>query len=313
VDVRNHAKPPGGGDDVLKTLLTRLSQHVREHAESPDETVSALQVCAAEIRRLAQQAMDDDARDDLDLVSDLLLEIEISIARSERRWSRLTYDLHDGALQNVAVMRMHLSAFRSQLQKAPTERSELADITAFADELESGLRSLDSSLRELIESFETPAVADQPFEEAIHDFVRDFASDTEIPVAVDIKGPFEVLTRSQRIALFRIFVEAMANVRQHSDARKVWVHARVQGRQARLRVRDNGRGLDVKRTPARAAKRGRLGLVGMAERARLLGGQLDVDSKPGGPTTIAVSIPAGRVEDRRPAPVRRRPRRTTRS
>ena len=54
---------------------------------------------------------------------------------------------------------------------------------------------------------------------------------------------------------------------------------------------DDGRGFEVAKTLIRAAKRGRLGLVGMGERVRLLGGSFDVDSRPGGPTSISLVLP----------------------
>jgi signal transduction histidine kinase len=300
------------GGDLLSALLVRLAPRVSESAESPSDAASALQVCAAEVRRFADQAEEEDAREGLELVSELLLEVAALIERSERRWSRLAFDLHDGALQEVSALRMHLHAFRVRLAKSrPKEPSGLDRVLAFTDELEVRLQSLDNSLRELVESFESPALVDQPFEEAVRTFARQYASDAGISVAVDLRGDFDSLTRSQRIALFRILVEAMTNVRQHSGADRAWVSMRVQDGRARLRVRDNGRGFDVRRTPPRAAKKGRRGLVGMAERARLLGGQFDVGSQPGGPTTITATIPAGRVDEPRPA-VKRRAQKATR-
>jgi two-component system nitrate/nitrite sensor histidine kinase NarX len=290
---------------VLKALLPRLAEHARERGESPAEALSALQLSAAQIRRLSQQVIGDGIRDDLDLVSELLLEVEISMVRSERRWTRLTYDLHDGALQEVTAMRLELSAFRSQLQKGREGQPGVDHMIEFTDELDARLHSLDGSLRELIESFETPALADQPFEEAVHELVRTFEADTGIPTTIDLKGPFQTLTRSQRIALSRILTEAMINIRRHSNAKEVWIRARVHSGQAHLRIRDNGHGFDAKRTRAQAARHGHLGLAGMTERTRLLGGQLTIDSKPGGPTTITASLPAG--------PVQEHPRRVTRS
>jgi signal transduction histidine kinase len=59
-------------------------------------------------------------------------------------------------------------------------------------------------------------------------------------------------------------------------------------------VTDNGRGFDVERTLVQAARKGRLGLVGMSERVRLLGGRFDLQSSPGGPTTISAKIPRWR-------------------
>jgi signal transduction histidine kinase len=59
-------------------------------------------------------------------------------------------------------------------------------------------------------------------------------------------------------------------------------------------VTDNGRGFDVERTLVQAARKGRLGLVGMSERVRLLGGRFDLQSSLGGPTTISAIIPRWR-------------------
>jgi signal transduction histidine kinase len=279
---------------------------VSEKAASSSEAASALQVWASELRRFVEQARAEDAEEGLELLSDLLLEVAVLMERSERRWLRLAFDLHDGALQEIAALRMEVQAFRSGLRKPPVdETSSLDRLAEFTDELDARLQKIDSGLRELVESFETPALADQPFEESVRGFVREFVSDTDITTSVDLRGDFQSLTRSQRITLFRILVEALTNVRQHSGADRAWVSLRVQGGRARLRVRDNGKGFDVKRTPRRAAQRGRRGMLGMAERVRLLGGQFDVGSQPGGPTTITATIPAGRVDELQPTLERR--------
>jgi signal transduction histidine kinase len=68
-------------------------------------------------------------------------------------------------------------------------------------------------------------------------------------------------------------------------ARRGHVHAEIT---------DNGHGFHVERTLIRAARNGRIGLVGMSERARLLGGRFDVRSAPGGPTTVSIALPAWR-------------------
>ena len=289
------------GGDLLTALLTRLSPHVSEGFESSSEAASTLEICAAEIRRVVQQPNDEVAREGLEVVSDLLLEVARSIEGSERRWARLAFDLHDGALQEVAAMRMNLHAFRAGLRKARAEKPSRVDRTiAFMDELDSRLQRLDRDLRRLIESFESPALADEPFKDSVRRFVHEYASDPGISVAVDVRGDFDTLTRSQRIALLRILVEALMNVRRHSRADRAWVSVRVRNGWARLRVRDNGRGFDIRRTPQRAARRGRRGLVGMAERVRLLGGLFEVESQPGGPTRITATIPAGQVDELRP-------------
>ena len=98
-------------------------------------------------------------------------------------------------------------------------------------------------------------------------------------------------TQSQRIAILRVVQEALSNVRDHSGASRVRVAVSIGHGHLRAEVSDDGSGFDVARALGVAERTGRLGLVGMAERMRLLGGRLDVRSSPGGPTTITASIP----------------------
>jgi len=85
--------------------------------------------------------------------------------------------------------------------------------------------------------------------------------------------------------------ESLANVREHSGANEVQVKVHSGERGTEARIVDDGRGFEVAKTLIRAAKRGRLGLVGMGERVRLLGGSFDVESSPGGPTSISLMLP----------------------
>ena len=112
-----------------------------------------------------------------------------------------------------------------------------------------------------------------------------------VEVAVEIDLDAELVTASQRIALLRIAQEGLSNVRDHSGAASVSLSVLDHGTHVTLRLTDDGAGFNVERTLVRAARRGRLGLVGMAERVRLLGGTFDLESSPGAGTTIAVTLP----------------------
>jgi signal transduction histidine kinase len=109
-------------------------------------------------------------------------------------------------------------------------------------------------------------------------------------VTLELGGELDGLTASQRITIYRIVQEGLSNVRDHSEATAVRVT--VDGRQGQIRVQieDNGQGFHVEPTMIRAAKNGRLGLVGIGERVRLLGGQFDIQSRVGGPTTLSVAL-----------------------
>ena len=102
------------------------------------------------------------------------------------------------------------------------------------------------------------------------------------------------MTDSQRIAVLRIVQESLTNIREHSGARRVTVTVTSTAEDLVAEIRDDGRGFDVERTLVRSARNGRFGLIGMSERARLLGGRFDVRSAPGGPTVVSLVLPAWR-------------------
>ena len=94
------------------------------------------------------------------------------------------------------------------------------------------------------------------------------------------------------MALLSVVGEALNNIREHSGARAVSISI-VSDESAR-RARgclDDGRGFDVEEELLRAARRGHMGLAGVYERVRLLGGHCRIESRPGGPSEIAVALP----------------------
>jgi signal transduction histidine kinase len=106
-----------------------------------------------------------------------------------------------------------------------------------------------------------------------------------------VTGDFTGMTVSQKIALIRILQEALTNVREHANAANVRISVAAGSGSFEARIEDDGVGFRVSRTLLDAAQRGRLGLVGSSERVRLLGGTFDVRSRPGGPTTVSLSLP----------------------
>src|SRR3712207_7945240 len=97
------------------------------------------------------------------------------------------------------------------------------------------------------------------------------------------------MTASQQIALARVAQEAFTNVREHARASRVELTARATSRGVSLVVADDGVGFDLGATVGGGGTK-RLGLAGMDERVRLLGGSFTVDSRPGGPTRVTVSV-----------------------
>jgi signal transduction histidine kinase len=210
----------------------------------------------------------------------------------ERRLMRTAFDLHDGPLQDVASLGAELRLFRTQIEQADSLRGDL--VVGRIDDVAARLAELDHSLRAITHSLETSTLAERPLGEALHREADGFRSRTGTTLDLSVSGDLVALTMSQRIAVIRIVQEALSNIRSHSGATHVRVALEATDEGLELRVADNGRGFDLRATAAAAARRGRLGIVGMNERVRLLGGVFSIESVPGVGTTVSASIPAWR-------------------
>ena len=153
------------------------------------------------------------------------------------------------------------------------------------------LTELDTEMREIAHSLESKSAVSRPLEEVLHREVEAFSSRSDIVATLHVEGTCSFLTASQRIAIFRAVQEALSNVRDHSGATAVEVQLRARRAWTELAVEDNGHGFRVEDGLARAAKRGRLGLIGISERVRMLGGTFQLESAPGGPTRLSLTLP----------------------
>ncbi|HYY33377.1 MAG TPA: ATP-binding protein [Gaiellaceae bacterium] len=213
---------------------------------------------------------------------------------AERLLARLGFDLHDGPIQDIAALAADLRFLRDQLQSPAIAENGSSLLTGRIDDLQARVSALDGSLRDIVHSLESPVIAQRPLDRVIRREIETFRTQTDIAIDLTLSGGFSSLSASQRIALVRIVQEALTNVREHSRATKVSVVVTSRANSIEAEITDNGRGFDVERTLVRAARNGRVGLLGMSERTRLLGGSFDVRSSPGGPTAVSVVLPAWR-------------------
>jgi signal transduction histidine kinase len=158
------------------------------------------------------------------------------------------------------------------------------------EDLDAQLVALEAQLRQLSSEVHAPVLLNRPFSRALQDVIRAYAVRTNVEPSLVLDGELRQLSVSQQIALLNIIHEALTNIREHSDATKVEIAVSVNANGVEAQVSDNGRGFDLERTLIRAAREGRLGLVAINERVRLLGGRCRIDSRPGGPTVVSVSL-----------------------
>ena len=216
------------------------------------------------------------------------------VEAGERRVARLAFDLHDGAIQDVVALAADVQLLRRQLADLVPASQARAIAEGRVDDLQSRLLAIEEELREVTRSLEPSAIARRPLAETLEDQVSAFGRQSDIRTTVEAPGDFSAMTASQRIALTRIVQESLTNARDHGGARAVRVSVEMRPDGVHAPITDDGSGFEVERTFVEAARTGRLGLVGMSERVRLLGGRFDIESRAGGPTTVSVGFPPWR-------------------
>lgn len=126
--------------------------------------------------------------------------------------------------------------------------------------------------------------------EALQWLVDDLNMQKGVSATFELQGPRVRFPPDKELLLFRIAQEALSNVRKHSGASEIEVKMIVAGPEMTLMVKDNGQGFRLPDTISGFAQLGKLGLMGMQERVRLLGGTLTVQSEPGKGTTVTVTV-----------------------
>lgn len=213
------------------------------------------------------------------------------IMAAERRVSRFGFDLHDGPAQEIAALLSDLRMFGDQLR---TRLADHPDAEAFAGrigDLESRTLALDAEIRDMARSAGGSVTLDDSVVDAVQAEVRAFAEAVGVTPRLEASGPIDDATLSQRITLLRGIQEALRNVRRHAHAGSVSIRIAALPGRLEAEVKDDGRGFDVRRALARGRREGRFGVASIGERARLLGGDCTIESRPGGPTTVRISLP----------------------
>lgn len=214
-----------------------------------------------------------------------LLRRLVTAQEVERR--RISQELHDQMGQQLAALMIGLKTLDADSYGRQAALATLRQLQGLTDQLAREVHTLAWGLR-------PPALDDLGLRTALFNYVEEWAERSRVAVDFHSSG-FEGarLPFSHETALYRIAQEALTNVLKHSGADRVSVILERRADHVLAVVEDNGRGFDAEALAEAPARGRRLGLVGMRERAELLGGTLNVESTPGLGTSVFVRIPVG--------------------
>ncbi len=275
-------------EPAFRSTSAALAAGLRYHASIPlyfhDKPLGIMNVTGPEWRKLTAE--------ELRLLSTIAFQVGMAIerarlaedamglARAEER-ARLAREIHDTLAQGLTAIALNIEGAMHRLETDPDQaRERLERALAMARE------NLEDARRSVLDLRGAAQLEGKPLAEALAGLARAFTSDTGIPATVQSSNVDGLSLRIES-EVFRIAQEALTNVRKHARAHSVQIGLRRRGTTLTLSVRDDGRGFVVS-----GARHGDgQGVVGMRERARLLGGRLEISSAPGAGTRVTARVP----------------------
>lgn len=255
-----HRLVPGPPDELgwLEQQLNTMAGHL-------ERAVAELRDLADQNRSLAEQA-------------------GRGAALEER--ARLARELHDTVNQQLFALSIGIATIRRELSHhAGFPAHLLGDLEKF----ERAAREAHGQIRELILQLRPVSLERHGLGPALKEYAERIAREEgwQLEVELNTEPVVAGLDAAAREHLFRLGQEALANVRRHAHASRVLLRLDVDERGVTLTVRDDGVGFEPKRPPRPTA----VGIVGMRERMRSIGGTLEINSQPGAGTTVTARVP----------------------
>lgn len=231
------------------------------------------------------------------MVEDISLEKELEneIAEVERRLLTrgeeerilLAQELHDGPLQDLHAIAFHLAPVKDSVEEP--------ELFANLGHIQSALSEVIRSLRTTCGELRPPVLAPFGLEKAIRSHANSLQErHSSLNVALDLDSDGTSLPEWVRLALFRIYQQAVLNVVRHAQAENLLIRFKIASKEMVLEIIDDGRGFELPERAVDLLREGHFGLVGAAERANAIGGQMSIQSQPGEGTRVRVTVPSDR-------------------
>ena len=209
---------------------------------------------------------------------------QVTRAQEEER-KRIARELHDDTSQALVVLSRQLDDLASSTKGLSKDKRDLLEnLRQQTNNIMEGVRRLSQDLR-------PPTLDRLGLLPALEWLASNMSTNSGIAIDVSVHGAGRRLSADMELMLFRIAQEALSNVWRHSQATSAEVMVEFDEKKTRITIKDNGNGFDPPMLAGDLARKGKLGLAGMQERARLLGGSAKVESEPGKGTTVTIEAP----------------------
>ncbi|MFC2034304.1 histidine kinase N-terminal 7TM domain-containing protein [Chloroflexota bacterium] len=215
---------------------------------------------------------------------------QVVLAQEEER-NRISIDLHDGVAQWLVAASYRIQSFSHGL--TGKESSETRDDLT---NMESTINKSLKELRRVVIGLRPPALDELGLSHALMQSLEDLKVDG-IECNFSQDGTLVRLPSSMEIAAYRVVQETLSNIRKHAKASKVELYLQFLENNLMVEIRDNGKGFDLSQTLGSAISVGHMGLLGMKQRAEMLGGDIRIKTREGKGTIITLTLPIPHQEE----------------
>jgi signal transduction histidine kinase len=207
----------------------------------------------------------------------------LTAQEDERR--RISLEIHDDLAQNLAVLKLRFSLLADKLRKDQAAlKSEATATLNLVDRVIEDTRRISMNLNPSI-------IHGLKLGGAIKWMLKDFEKHTHVSTSLDMVEVDTLFCEDDQIIIYRFFQEALSNIRKHAEAPHVSVAVLKEGGNVVIRITDDGRGFDMAEILNRHVAQRGLGIAALDERARMLGGTLDIFTRTGRGVRITLTIP----------------------
>lgn len=228
--------------------------------------------------------------DELLATRDRLADTERAAGVAQER-ERLAHELHDTVAQNLSSIQMLLHSAEQDVRASGLPEDK---VQAPLRKMETARRAASNNLAEtraMIAALAPAPLTESSLRDALARVAGDFGEAGGLDIGVEVDGEAVPLPMRVEAGLLRIAQGAVSNVINHAEASIARITLTYAPEEVRLDVVDNGRGFDVNAQGLKPSGLGHLGLDAMRSRAVELGGKLEIESAPGGPTALTVAVP----------------------
>jgi len=209
---------------------------------------------------------------------------EITKVQEEER-RRIARELHDDTTQALYALSRHIDNFaRNRKGLAP-------EAISFLDELRQQLNDALDGIRRFIQELRPPMLDDLGLLAALRWQLSDLEKQSGMKAVLTVVGDERRFSADVELVIFRIVQEALRNIEKHAQATEVAARIEFGAGRTEVSVSDNGKGFVVGDDLTELPRAGKLGLAGMAERVRLLAGNMKIESRPGKGTRVMITVP----------------------